>query len=727
MADVSDSKSYRNHPLSMGRSYSERNIRRPLGGQQQQKRRNSEAYPRHRKPQSQKWKPKKPFSFRKKKKEQTLVRRRVLEGGFWTRLARRFVRDEVPVECLGELGVTASILYARDTPDTTNYFAVTNQIYDAPSKHEENLVCQGDSFEIRVVGMQVAKWDTLIPAISGNEIVLYSIEKDEERSYIKPPYIHFDYERDGNKDSTKANEYIPIPDSKSYVAGFRAPKSVEETYIDENGVQKKTRHRYKTKVKNHVEVKFKLIEIDAPNEAVRHALNGLDDLDGMIGGFSSSVPFLGLISPSIGITNMVTSKVLERYSSPDFIMSIDMCFQLADKQRAKEGTLTPGKYLKYGYYFFLSDPIDAKLYASVRSPEHVQLMLHQDPEYLEKMKKKRKKPNPILDREYFPLTDANYIVVRVAEPTGASDGRHRYQYLEDAHKLETIFRNARRGDESPGTTRRKIVKLGKSLGVFDSDSDSDRECGPPKCKKDSDLPLYPSPSPSSWESYQPDPLDQPESHLSTYHTTDPQLSSEPSINVNEDSNTSQSISQQRSDSFENASNEITSNEESSGKSSISRSYRRNGRNSHKTHTNEGSSISRSNDTLSKSNTVPSSCRSLSSNSSVRKNIDRIMASSKISAASTSKSGSNSVTTQSTHSEMTPASETSVKNLPGPVKESSSNKTKTRKNPKAGPSRKNKLKFSRNRSKKNSPVDENTSTSTAECRRDDFIRMSRRRN
>ena len=274
-------------------------------------------------------------------------------------------------------------------PDTTDYYAVTNQIYEAPSKSATDLVCQGDSFGIRVVGMQVAKWDRLIPAISGNEIVLYSIEQDEERSYIKPPYIHFDYERDGNKDSTKPNEYIPIPDSKSYVAGFKAPKCDEEVYIDENGAERKTKHRYRTKVKNHVSVKFKLIEIDSASGAVRYALNGIDELDGIMGEFSTKVPFAGLISPSIGIINVVTSKLLERYSSPDFVMSIDMSFQLADKNRLKQGNLPPAKDLKYGYYFFLIEPIDAKHYASVRSPVHVQLMLHQDPEYLEKMKKEK--------------------------------------------------------------------------------------------------------------------------------------------------------------------------------------------------------------------------------------------------------------------------------------------------------------------------------------------------
>jgi len=400
----------------------------------------------------------------KKKRDPVLVRRKILEGGFWTRFARRFIRDEIEVECIGDSSVASSVFYSADTPDATEFFSETQPVFRKPTEDVDNLVYRGDPYEIRVVGMQVARWDTLIPSITGNEIVMFSEEKDQGNSHSILPYIHYDFQRDGTRESTKADEYIPIPSTKSYVAGFKGSH--------------KSKHPIKVKPKKNVDFRFRLLEIDSPDGSVRNAIDGLENVDEVLTGFSSTVPFLGLISPALGMSSVLTARALESFSKPDFIMSVDMSFLIADKRRVKEGTHQAGNYLRYGYYYFLSEPTEAKLYASVKTPQHVQLMLHQDPEYLERMKKKRKKWDPIADREYFPIVETNYIVIRVSEPTGISTGRHKYTFLQDASKLRNIFSNARNERVDPLVTTEQLIMLGGEMGVFDSDDD---ECNCPKC------------------------------------------------------------------------------------------------------------------------------------------------------------------------------------------------------------------------------------------------------
>eukprot|EP00171_Calliarthron_tuberculosum_P006444 IDg6444t1 len=321
------------------------------------------------------------------------TRRSSVKDGFWRRLGRFFRRDvRVRVESLGPDGLSASALYTDGSIPPNEEYAPTQPIYGRPDSSEGTLVFQGCPFEIRVVGMQVAQFDKLIPAISGNELLMFSREKISSHSHNSAPYIHYDYERDASSESHLPDTYIIIPDT-----------------------------------------------------------------------------------PSFRMAKLISNRTLEFLSGPDPVMSVDMSFQIANRLRVDNGAAVAGKYLRYGCYFFLSEPVSAKLYASVTTSEHVQLMIRKELDAIPKRRNCRKRIDPVGDHCYLPLTGVSYIVVRVSEPTGSCSGRHRYTQFKDAAKLEYIFKKAR-GGEDPDTIRRKLINLGRGIGVFDSDSESESEC-----------------------------------------------------------------------------------------------------------------------------------------------------------------------------------------------------------------------------------------------------------
>lgn len=436
-------------------------------------RRYSENFTRNSRNRKKKWMPV-PFKG-KKKQDPALVRRRVLEGGWWQRLTKKMVKDEVQVEPLGEYGIVTNVLYASDSPDATNDFAHTSTTFVHPQEVMDTLVCRGDPYEIRVIGMQVAQWDKFVTAIDGNELVLWSVEKDPGNPHTKLPYIHFSYSRDGTKDPIKAHTYVPIPESKSFVAGFRGIKKKDEKRDerekcgDDKDERKKKKNK-KEKIMKNVEIKFKIVEVDGPNESIRDSVKAFSAVNDQMGDFDK-IPHIGWAKTGLTVAAAAATALFDGFSTPDNVMSVDLNFNIPDREKAKTGELHPGKYLRYGYYFFLSEPTDAKLYASVTTPELVQLMLKQDKDYLEKGKKKRKEWDPDLDRPYFPFAYSNYIAIRVTKPTGAGFGRHKFRYLEDAHTLEQIMQNAYGRLESPETTRRRLIQLGQGLCIFDSDDE----------------------------------------------------------------------------------------------------------------------------------------------------------------------------------------------------------------------------------------------------------------
>lgn len=400
----------------------------------------------------------------------------VLEGtqappfqrGLISRLFRTLrPRRAIKIEPLAD-GLAPSVLYARDV--TTDKLAPTQLASERPHREDPDLVYQDSSFEIRVAGMFVRDFDRYSMA-HNNELLLYSVQTDPTsgREAESLPFIHYEFQRDASNSKTMPNTYVPIPASKSLV--------MSDCSRSGQGVIANAKHRLASKAsgessknsKKSVNVQFKILEMDQPNELIKHAVNGIDDLGGFISSFSAAAPLVGVLSPALGMAGAVSKRALDSYARPDKGISIDMDFLLADRQRVRSGSPPAGEYLRYGYYFFLSEPIEGRMYASVQTPKNVQLMFRRNGD--------RNAPiacrgSPVVSRQFFPLTQVSYLVVRVSEPTGASTKARRPVQIAHARRLEILFKQASDGDD-PVQIRKALHSLGKDLGVIDLDAEVD--------------------------------------------------------------------------------------------------------------------------------------------------------------------------------------------------------------------------------------------------------------
>ncbi len=409
------------------------------------------------------------------------VPRTILEGGangpFRRRFLSRTVRRIIPVRPVKvekwEGGLAPTRLYAPFVADEDAPHAETKLLFGSPSLSDSNLVYSDMPYEVRVAGMMVKSFDLFD---NSNELMLYSTEcANSCQSSTSLPFIHYDYSRDSTVTTEKPNNYVPIPASKSFVTGSSGKKSMGSTSaessaslvaksddlstsISEDKARPIKRRRYS------VNLQFRILEIDEPNDTVQEAVNGIRDLGGIMSSFGTAVPFLGALNPAMAIASSLTQRALDSYAKPDRVMSIDMDLNIANRERVATGKSPPGQYLRYGYYFFLAEPVEGKLYASVRTPGNLILMLKRSDETTDR--------NAQVDaRAYFPLIDVSYLVVAVREPTEFKQTNRRPILMNHAHKLEDLFKSAQPGMDKPSNIQKSLYNLGCQLGVFDSDSD----------------------------------------------------------------------------------------------------------------------------------------------------------------------------------------------------------------------------------------------------------------
>ena len=411
------------------------------------------------------------------------VSRSVLEGGntgpfrrrFLSRLARRLrPTPAVKVEQL-EHGLAPLVLYAPALAVEGETYAKTMLVSDQPTVDEAALVYSDLPFEVRAVGMFVKSFDRFS---CDNELLLYSIQTDPNApcDVQSLPFIHFDFSNDATTTTDKPNTFLPIPASKSFVMGssgkqnklpssaITSPTCVEPLTCASltSGERRKVS---KPKHRRSVNVQFRILEIDQPSQTIQDAVSGIKDLGGMVSGFGTAVPFLGALNPALSIVSNLSRRALDSYAMPDKVINIDMDFMLANRKRVESGTAPPGEYLRFGYYFFLSEPVEGKLYASVRTPGNLTLMLKRSDD------ENRPGNCSVQARTYFPLTEVSYLVVRVGEPSDTKRSKRRPVQMNHARLLEDLFRRAQPGEDEPVNVRNSLYELGLALGVFDSDDD----------------------------------------------------------------------------------------------------------------------------------------------------------------------------------------------------------------------------------------------------------------
>ena len=414
--------------------------------------------------------------------------RNVLEGGntgpfrrrFLSRLARSLrPAPAVKVEQLND-GLAPTVLYAPSIPAEGSTYVETKLVSDSPDPNDTELVYSDIPYEIRAAGMFVKSFDRFS---SKNELLLYSIQTDPNTPSDAQslPFIHFDFSRDATTTSEKPNTFLQIPASKSFVMACsgkqpKTPSSNVTSPVNATPLNSSTlpmsgdRKKFtKPKYRRSVNVQFRILEIDEPSQTIQDAVAGIKDLGGLVSGFGTAVPFLGVLNPALSMVSTLSKRALDSYAMPDKVISIDMDFMIANRKRVIAGTAPAGEYLRFGYYFFLEEPVEGKLYASVRTPDNLTLMLKRSEDT-------SSSDSRIEARTYFPLTEVSYLVVRVSEPTDTNRTNRRPIQMNHARMLEDLFQRAKPGEDDPANIRDSLYELGLALGVFESeDDDSDTD------------------------------------------------------------------------------------------------------------------------------------------------------------------------------------------------------------------------------------------------------------
>jgi hypothetical protein len=156
------------------------------------------------------------------------------------------------------------------------------------------------------------------------------------------------------------------------------------------------------------------------------------------------MPFLSVLSPAVAMAGEVGRRALDSYAKPDSVISIDMRMKIAPKDEAEVRASRPEKYMRYGYYFFLSKKEHARLFASTMTSENLVLVMrkvsskvasskHDLPSISKGSSAKLNMSDSVTtattvestadtsDQTYIPLEKVSYLVVRMGTPTGDED------------------------------------------------------------------------------------------------------------------------------------------------------------------------------------------------------------------------------------------------------------------------------------------------------------------
>lgn len=365
-----------------------------------------------------------------------------------------------------------------------NVFYAPDQYYSQGTNHNTptdfintrsdgpNIVRKGDFFEMAFVGMSATPQDVL----SNNELLLYSLTNalegphakwaqlvDEETTWTlentktKPaqipsdsmrkidstitsrtvstggrsptakdvPFIHYDPTADGRDVGSEPNSFISIPASKAVYKQIHPASN-------------------KLDMCAHVNVRFSVMDIDRISTAQIQAISSLTQLGEFVKKGSVALPFMELVSTAFDAVGGLSQVAIKHYSKADNVIWKDMMFRLAEPLVnglvgcASESSISQscgvntGSYLRYGYYFFLAENVDAKLYAQTHaSSNNVRLMLKRT-DY----NGRQKRCNEL---EYIPLSGVSYVVMKVSSYcTELNEGARVALAKEHKQRIETL-------------------------------------------------------------------------------------------------------------------------------------------------------------------------------------------------------------------------------------------------------------------------------------------------
>lgn len=316
----------------------------------------------------------------------------------------RFLSGRTQVEEWAQ-GVAPCLLYARELTQANGTCrvgmeegAVPTQPVKIISKEEQDFVYGDGAFQIHVVGLKVAQEPQgfssglaklglgACPPPAPKHRVLYSTRRTPTAgAQTLVPTIHYDSIR--RESATQLQrEYAHIPSGRGLVTCSRGSGSKEVVQLA---------------------MQFVLFQVqdDLQSKWCASTLDNVDALNSELQKLSSSqAPYFSMVEPFLKVSGALGDAALDQAGRSERLIDADFSFRLMSRDPALNLTRGGAVYLRYGYYFILSEPSTAKLHTCLDAGENVRLFTRREK-----------------DGQLQPAKNLSYIIIRVSEQSPSQE------------------------------------------------------------------------------------------------------------------------------------------------------------------------------------------------------------------------------------------------------------------------------------------------------------------
>jgi hypothetical protein len=274
-------------------------------------------------------------------------------------------------------GVAPGFLYAREPdwdsgggegPSAEEGLIATQLVKISAEADERDLVFGDAAFQIHVVGLRAAHGEGASGGLArlglGNassvgqrQRVLYSTRRGPaEGVNALLPAVHYDSIRRESLNN-RSKDYFAIAGDRGLVT--RGSGGSCETLT--------------------LGLRFALFQIqdELQTRSVRTTLDSVDALNGALDSLGSApAPYFSRLAPFIRVSGALGAAALEQAGCANRVVDADVTFRLVsrDPRRNPRGEV----YLRYGYYFLLSDPTASRLFTNLGAVEHIRLFARRE-------------------------------------------------------------------------------------------------------------------------------------------------------------------------------------------------------------------------------------------------------------------------------------------------------------------------------------------------------------
>lgn len=345
-------------------------------------------------------------------------------------------------------GVAPSLLYARELTQA-NVPCRTGDLEGVVpcipvkiiSKEEKDFVFGDGAFQVHIVGLKIAQEQAGLstglaklglgscPPSTSKHRVLYSTRREPAvGAQTLVPTIHYDSIRRESANQLQ-RDYVHISSDRGMVTCARGSGTEE---VDQLAMQ------------------FVLFQVhdDLQSKWCASTLDNVDTLNAELKSLSASqAPYFSLLAPFLKVSGALGDAALDQAGRSDRLIDADFSFRLMSRHPALNQTRGGAVYLRYGYYYILSEPSTAKLYTCLDAGENVRLFT------------RREKDGQLQPAKYL-----SYIIIRVSEQASGQGTKNQtmfpplQQSVGDVETLRSLLAEAK-DSSNDAEFRQRIIDL----------------------------------------------------------------------------------------------------------------------------------------------------------------------------------------------------------------------------------------------------------------------------